>query len=130
MKHLEEIVATLRSQLLNMKYDLNDTISEDNDSTTDETFKRVLEEIISNNEETRNKAEPTTAKFTGKFSYEALEYWANKGRSDSETFRDNSVTIEDLEKSGKHKRYESNSNKLEWRLLQLSTRAKKKSPIR
>ena len=38
-----------------------------------------------------DQAEPTTPKFTGEFSYIALEYWANKGRSDRGTLGENSI---------------------------------------
>ena len=38
-----------------------------------------------------DQAEPTTPKFTSEFSYIALEYWANKGRSDRGTLGENSI---------------------------------------
>ena len=112
---MEETVAIIQGQLLDMREELNYTGSEDSDISyvTDETYKSELKESHSNNEETQNKITPTTPKFTGEFSYEALEYWANKGRSERETLRESSINIEDKAKMGKHIRYESESTKLE-----------------
>ena len=80
-----------------MREELNYARSEESDTVSDETY----------NEETHNKFEPTTPKFTGQFTYEALEYCATKGRSERETLRESSMTIEDRAKRGKHKIYES-----------------------
>ena len=111
MKQLEEAVASLQGRLLDVKAELNDTRSEEDNNTTvnDETYERVLEESLYTDEETLNKAKPTTPKFTGEFSYEALEYWANKGRSDRETLSENSITNKH---TTKHGRYESKPTKL------------------
>ena len=65
-----------------IKYEINNQIENNDESdqestATNETNKSELED--SNSIETEKKPEPTTPKYTGEFSYEALEYWANKG---------------------------------------------------